>query len=193
MDPNYNPTQQQPGMWNNPTGSPMQPYPGGGLSSNQMNYALWGDRVLAALIDGGLILAAEIVLFIIIAVIGGMIGLVGGAAKSGGIVAFGWGFCCVGFFSIPVAMLIAGLYNKVFLISKRGYSVGQGVMKLKVVDANGNLIDTGKSVLRLLIQMGFSLVPFLPLISILFPLFDEPTRQTLHDKAVGTYVIKVGS
>jgi uncharacterized RDD family membrane protein YckC len=194
MDPNYNPTQQQqPGMWNNPMGSPMQPYPGGGLSSNQMNYALWGDRVLAALIDGGLILAAEIVLFIIIAVIGGMIGLVGGAAKSGGIVAFGWGFCCVGFFSIPVAMLIAGLYNKVFLISKRGYSVGQGVMKLKVVDANGNLIDTGKSVLRLLIQMGFSLVPFLPLISILFPLFDEPTRQTLHDKAVGTYVIKVGS
>jgi uncharacterized RDD family membrane protein YckC len=145
------------------------------------------------LIDGGLILAAEIVLFFIIAVIGGLISLVGAGAGIGEIAIFGWGFCCVGFFSIPVAMLIAGLYNKVFLISKRGYSVGQGVMKLKVVDANGNLIDTGKSVLRLLIQMGFSLVPFLPLISILFPLFDEPTRQTLHDKAVGTYVIKVGS
>jgi len=77
-------------------------------------------------------------------------------------------------------------------LSKRGYSVGQGLMKLKVVDAHGNLIPTGTAVLRLLCTVGLQFVPVVGgFLDLLWPLWDKE-RQTLHDKAVGTYVIKTG-
>jgi uncharacterized RDD family membrane protein YckC len=163
-----------------------------------MNYATWADRVLAAIIDGLIVLAGVIVLIIafwiissVILVIIGGIGAVGGekgAALSG---LLGGGLCCVAFVIFPLVSLGIGLYNKVYLVGKRGYSIGQGVMKLNVVTANGSFVPTGKLVLRLLVQIGFNLVPFLPILSILWPLWD-PQRQALHDKAVGTFVIKVG-
>jgi hypothetical protein len=42
--------------------------------------------------------------------------------------------------------------------------------------------------IRLLAQAGMGFVPFLPLLDLLWPLWDDH-RQTLHDKAVGCYVI----
>jgi uncharacterized RDD family membrane protein YckC len=92
----------------------------------------------------------------------------------------------------PVSYFVAGLLNKVYLVSKRGYSVGQGLMKLKVVDAHGNLIPMGTAVLRLLCTVGLGFVPVVgSFLDLLWPLWDKE-RQTLHDKAVGTYVVKTG-
>jgi uncharacterized RDD family membrane protein YckC len=88
----------------------------------------------------------------------------------------------------PVATLLVGLYNRVYLISQRGYSIGQGIVKVKVVDASGRLLSMGTAFVRLLAQAGMGFVPFLPLLDLLWPLWDE-RRQTLHDKAVGCYVI----
>lgn len=171
---------------------------GGAVSSAGVGgrpFALWGDRVLAALIDGGLVFAVIIVLYIVIGVVGGVLSGVAGSVNDdlGGLV--GSTFCCT-FFVLPaLSSLAVGLYNKVYLITKRGSSIGQGVMKLKVVDSNGNLLQTGTAVLRLLVQMGLGLVPFLGwvliLLDLLFPLWD-PQRQTLHDKAVGSFVVKEG-
>jgi uncharacterized RDD family membrane protein YckC len=99
----------------------------------------------------------------------------------------GTGFCCMlGLF--PLSTLLVGLYNKVYLVSSRGFSIGQGVMKLKVVDAQGRLLTQGTAFLRLLVQAGMGLIAFLSLIDLLWPLWDE-RRQTLHDKAVSSYVI----
>jgi len=63
-------------------------------------------------------------------------------------------------------------------------------MKLKVVDAQGNLISMGTCIIRLLATVGLGLVPVVGgFLDLLWPLWD-PQRQTLHDKAVGTFVIK---
>lgn len=171
--------------------------PAAGFPVGYMNYATWVDRVLAALIDGGIVLGAVIVLYIVISIIGAVFGglgaVISGAtgdqgAAAGGMM-LGWGFCCLAFVLMPVVSLGIGLYNKVHLVSTRGYSIGQGIMQLKVVTAQGDLVPVGTLVLRLLVQIGFGIIPFLSLLSILWPLWD-PQRQTLHDKAVGTFVIK---
>jgi uncharacterized RDD family membrane protein YckC len=80
------------------------------------------------------------------------------------------------------------LYNRVYLVSQRGYSIGQGVMKLKVIDAQGRLLSQGTALIRLVVQAALGFVPLLPVLDLLWPLWD-PYRQTLHDKAVGCYVI----
>lgn len=163
----------------------------------QLNYATWADRVLAALIDGGIVFAAIFILYVAISIIGLILGGVGmgvGSAISedaGGIGSLlGSGFCCIAFVLLPLVSLGLGLYNKVYLVGKRGSSIGQGIMHLKVVTADGSMVPTGTLVLRLLVQIGFGFIPPLPLLSILWPLWD-PQRQALHDKAVGTFVIKV--
>lgn len=156
-------------------------------------FALWGDRALAALIDGALVMAGIIVLYIIILVIGGV-----GSAALGAISddAAGFGMsatCCVFIVLPPVAAFIVGLYNKVYLISQRGFSIGQGVMGLKVVMGDGGPVQMSTAVLRLLVQMGLGVVPILGMVlavvNLLWPLWD-PQKQTLHDKAVGTFVVK---
>jgi uncharacterized RDD family membrane protein YckC len=101
------------------------------------------------------------------------------------------GMCCVMVLIFPVATLLVGLYNRVYLVSQRGSSIGQGVMKLKVVDVNGNLLTQGTAMIRLLAQVALSFVPIAgPLLDLLWPLWDEK-RQTLHDKAVGSFVLKM--
>jgi uncharacterized RDD family membrane protein YckC len=159
-----------------------------------MNYALWADRVLAALIDAGVALAFMIVLYVILILISFLLTMITGAtggADGGAGGLLGCGTCVLAFVLPPVSYLIVGILNKVYWVSKRGYSIGQGVMKLKVVDENGNLISMGTATLRLLCQVALGFVPVVgAALDILFPLFDDKTRQTLHDKAVNTFVIK---
>ncbi|MDT5296050.1 MAG: hypothetical protein QOJ76_2930 [Acidobacteriota bacterium] len=158
-------------------------------------FALWADRVVAALIDGLLVFAGIIVLYLVIAIIGGIGSAALGAVSenAGGI--FGTGVCCTFFVLPPLAAIMVGLYNKVYLISSRGASIGQGVMNLKVVMGDGGAVALNTSILRFLVQVGLGIVPFLgiflQLANLLWPLWD-PQRQTLHDKAVGTFVIKKG-
>ena len=164
-----------------------------------MNYALWADRVIAALADAGIAALVMLVLYVLIFVVMGvgttLIGAgesaVSGRGEPGGLAGlFGCSTCCLFFILPPISYLVAGLLNKVYLVSKRGYSIGQGLMKLKVVDAQGNLVSMGTATIRLLAQIGLSLVLYIGgIIDLLWPLWD-PQRQTLHDKAVGTFVIK---
>lgn len=166
-----------------------------------MNYALWGDRALAALIDIGIAILFMVVIFVVLWIIGFILsaisgGLISTETEAGGIVGilgiFGcYGICCVSFILPPVSYLVIGLLNKVYWVSKRGYSIGQGLMKLRVVDANENFISMGTATLRLFCQIGLGFIPVIgPMFDLVYPLFDDPTRQTLHDKAVGTFVIK---
>jgi len=87
------------------------------------------------------------------------------------------------------------IYNKIYLVGTRGASIGQGVMKLKVVDAAGESVSMGKAALRQIAAVGISLTPVLgtiaQIVDGLWPLWDGK-RQTLHDKAADAFVVKVG-
>jgi uncharacterized RDD family membrane protein YckC len=154
----------------------------------QMRYAEWIDRVLAALIDGALNVAVMIVLFIIFGTLTAASAGVGGDDNP-----LPGGILCIGMLITMISVFGLGIFNKIYLVSKRGSSIGQGVMKLKVVDATGNIPPMGTLLIRLLVQVGMSFVPFLSiflvLLDVLWPLWDEQ-KQTLHDKAAGTFVVK---
>ena len=149
-----------------------------------MMYAPWATRVLGYLIDSFLVGAFIFILYLLL---GGMLAGVAniGSGSAGG------GVCCLWIALALPAMLLVGLFNRVYLVSSRGSSIGQGIVKVKVVDGAGNLLTMGTAFIRLLAQIGLSLLPFGGLIDLLWPLWDE-RRQTLHDKAVGCYVINNG-
>jgi uncharacterized RDD family membrane protein YckC len=146
-----------------------------------MDYATWANRAIGYIIDSLLVGGAMVILYAVLA------GVLATLARGLGSDAAG-SMCCVSLLIFPLATLLVGLYNRVYLVSTRGYSIGQGVVKVKVVDAGGRLLSQGSALIRLLAQAGMGLVPFLPLLDLLWPLWDQ-RRQTLHDKAVGCYVI----
>ena len=146
-----------------------------------MNYASWGTRAIGYIIDS---LIVGVVVGVLWVVLGGMLT---GLARLGGENAAG-GMCCLMLALLPIATLVVGLVNRVYLVAQRGYSIGQGVVKVKVVDANGQLLTQGTALVRLLAQIGLGLIPLLSLVDLLWPLWDQQ-KQTLHDKAVGCFVI----
>jgi uncharacterized RDD family membrane protein YckC len=162
--------------------APVQPVPAGSYpAAFAAGYASWGNRVVGFLIDSLLVGVGMAVLYFLAAtVMAGIAGLAGRGAFRG--------MCCMFFFLFPVATLVVGLFNGVYLVALRGYSIGQGVVHIKVVDASGNLLTQATAFLRLVVRVGLSIVPFLPLIDLLWPLWDE-RGQTLHDKAVNCYVV----
>lgn len=155
----------------------------GGAVAVSANYATWMSRVVAYLIDFALVAVGMGVLYFVAVVFFGAIGALGHGGET--LATTG---CCFWIALFPIATLLVGLYNRVYLVAQRGYSIGQGVMKLKVVDAQGNLMTQGTLVLRLLGQVVISIIPVVGILDVLWPLWD-PTRQTLHDKAVGSFVI----
>jgi uncharacterized RDD family membrane protein YckC len=169
----------------NPSNSLPNPPPGPSL-----NYALWADRFLAALIDAAIVFFFAAILMTIVWVSGFAVTAATAAGQTNDQNLLGPTMCCCGtFVVVPISMLIIGLFNKVYLIHRRGSSIGQGFMKLRVTNTNGQPLTFGKLVLRLLIQVGFGFVAVVQLLDLLWPLWDIK-RQTLHDKAVNSVVIK---
>ena len=171
--------------------APPAPYPGGMPPAPGVpvwDYATWGTRVIGYLIDSLLVsMVLAVLLILAVTVFGAMIGL-GGSLGSDGLQGLGFTGCCCLFSLLPLAILLVGLWNKVYLVAQRGYSVGQGVVKIKVVDVRGQQLSQGTALIRLLAHVGLSFLPFGGVVDLLWPLWDE-RRQPLHDKAVGCYVI----
>jgi uncharacterized RDD family membrane protein YckC len=161
---------------------PPPPAPGAYAASPVVfDYATWGTRAVGYIIDSLLVGGTMAVLWLVVG------GLLTGIASLGGDNAAS-GMCCVMLMIFPLATLLVGLYNRVYLVAQRGASIGQGVMKIKVVDGNGQLLTQKTALIRLLAQVGLGLIPLLPILDMLWPLWDD-RRQTLHDKAVSCYVI----
>jgi uncharacterized RDD family membrane protein YckC len=167
---------------------PVTPYAAGMPAPPAFEYASWGTRVLGYLVDG-MIVAAVIGVLLVLAttVFAGVFGL-GNGLNSDSLRSLGGSGCCCLFSLFPIATLLVGLWNKVYLVAQRGSSIGQGFMKIKVVNAQGQLLTQSQALIRLLAHVGLNFVPFGGMIDLLWPLWDE-RRQTLHDKAVGCYVI----
>jgi uncharacterized RDD family membrane protein YckC len=146
-------------------------------------YAQWADRVVGYLIDLVLVGVGMGILYWLVV---GLFAMMAGLGSS-----VGGGMCCVMILLFPISTLLVGLFNSVYLVSQRGASIGQGVMNLKVVDINGNLLSMGTAFIRLIARVALGFVPMVgPLLDLLWPLWDEK-RQTLHDKAVGSFVLKL--
>lgn len=146
-------------------------------------YASWADRAIGYIVDSLFVVGAMLVLYV---VLGGFLGSVAALGGSGSGVA--GGMCCGMIVMFPIATLLVGIYNRVYLVSLRGYSIGQGLMKLKVIDANGQLLTQSNALIRLLAQAALGFIPFVGVLDLLWPLWDDRC-QTLHDKAVGSFVI----
>jgi uncharacterized RDD family membrane protein YckC len=147
------------------------------------DYATWGTRALGYIIDSLLVGGVAAVLYLLF---GGLLATM--ASGFGSRSNFAGGMCCLWLALFPIASLLVGIYNRVYLVAQRGASIGQGMMKVKVIDANGQLLTQGTAFVRLLAQVGMGLIPILPILDMLWPLWDV-RRQTLHDKAVNCYVV----
>src|SRR5882724_5825495 len=131
--PYSQPSQPGPGLSPAPSyasvtgaGTPGPPLPPGAV------YAQWADRVIGYLIDMCLVGAG---MFLLYFVVGGVLTMLSSMGSN-----FAGGMCCMMIVLFPLATLLVGIYNSVYLVAQRGSSIGQGVMKLKVVDINGNLL-----------------------------------------------------
>ncbi|HZU26575.1 MAG TPA: RDD family protein [Bryobacteraceae bacterium] len=151
-----------------------------------LDYASWGSRVVGYLIDNLIVLAVAIPIALVAGVLGTGAAAVGSLSRFGGN-AFGSSCCCV-LLLFPIIQIAFGIYNRIYLVAQRGYSIGQGVAKIKVVDAFGNLLPSSTLWLRLLVQVLLGFVPIVGILDLLWPLWDD-RKQTLHDKAVSSYVI----
>jgi uncharacterized RDD family membrane protein YckC len=171
-------------------------YAGGAPVAAVTDYASWAERAIGYIIDHLLVSAAlavigaiYLVLALTIGAAASAAGAAGGSDAASALAASSFSsLCCVLGVGFPVAALGVGIWNRVYLVSKRGYSIGQGIKRLKVVDAQGNLLTFGNALVRLVVQVVVQMVPLGGLLDLLWPLWD-PARQTLHDKAVNCFVI----
>ncbi len=92
-----------------------------------------------------------------------------------------------------IAMAI-GVAYEVVLIAVRGQTLGKMLVSIKVIRADfGGVPGAGKSVIRWIIPVAASWVPFIGfLVSLLvyISLLWDSNRQGWHDKAAGTLVVK---
>lgn len=136
---------------------------GGDRVGADMQYAGFGGRLVAILIDG-----------ILLSVVGSVLGLLVGSRP--GEAGAGSG----------INLLLGIIYYGYFL-STTGQTLGGRAMGIKVVDANGNVLPVGKAVLRYLASIVSAIILG---IGYLMMLWDSK-KQTLHDKIAGSYVVKV--
>lgn len=141
-----------------------------------MQYASVGIRFVAVLLDG---LIVGIPLLIISAILG--------------------------YFSTWLAAAINALgyllYEGLMLFYQNGQTIGKKVMNVRVISVDGQPLTMNKtftragvkavlSVLSSIRPPATSFLGILSLLDYLWPLWDV-NKQTWHDKAAGTYVVKV--
>jgi uncharacterized RDD family membrane protein YckC len=92
---------------------------------------------------------------------------------------------------LALSALIVITYGTVCIGSRRGQTVGMMAVRARAVDAtHGGGIGYGRALGRAVVEYLFIVVLFVPwVVDMLYPLWDG-RRQTLHDKATNTVVVK---
>lgn len=104
-------------------------------------------------------------------------------APDGGMIAGGLAVLGVG------VLLVAIIYFRA--LGRTGQTWGRKIANIRVIGRDSlQPIGVGRAVGRYAIQIVFGFVPFLPLLDVLWMLWDDQ-KQTLHDKVVGSIVVKV--
>lgn len=176
---------QQPGGQPPGYGQPGGYQPGGYGAAPAPAYASVGKRIVAVILDALVGLAAEIPGGIILGIGAGMLAA---SADSRGQVPSGEGgpaliVMMLGYAVAVLGGLAVGIYN-IYLLGKRGSTLGKGWMKIKVVDPTGQPIGFWKAFGRELIK---GLLAGVCIILLLWPLWDAQ-KQGLWDKVFNTNV-----
>ena len=159
--------------------------PSGWGTPPQGAYAGVGKRILAHIIDGFIIGLGAIPGFILMFV---GIGLAASTAGSSGQISNEVGAGALGIFMLAYGVIFLGvialwLYN-CYLLGRDGATFGKRLMKVKVLDAQGQPLGFGKAFLRELVKQALGGFCF---VLLLWPLWDEQ-KQGLQDKMFGTHV-----
>jgi uncharacterized RDD family membrane protein YckC len=94
-----------------------------------------------------------------------------------------------------VVLLATQYIYHVEMMWRSGQTLGKKVMKLKIIPLDPSRVLTRRDAAgRWAVERvaGF-VIPFFSTVDGLWQLWDQPYRQTLHDKAVSTIVVKVPS
>ena len=149
----------------------------------------WWSRVGAQLIDGIIISAVALVLFLPLGAVFG----VGFADDSDGTV---WAAIAGLILWTVCVAVIALLYAPIFMARTNGKTLGRIVLGIRVVRTSGERVTFGFALLReVLIKTvifgiaGSVTAGLAPLLDVLWPLWDEENRA-LHDFIVNTRVVK---
>lgn len=154
-----------------------------------MQLASAGARLGARIIDIVIMVVVAIVLIII-----GILALFGVSSEDSltdDETEIGFAFL----FGTWAVIALIGLLYEVVMIATRGQTLGKMMTSVKVVRADNGLVPGwGKSIGRWIIPAVLNFIPavgpFLSLLVYLSLLWDS-ARQGWHDKAAGTFVIKV--
>jgi uncharacterized RDD family membrane protein YckC len=162
---------------------PQPPPPGYGAPMGAA-YASIGKRILAYIIDGFIVGLGTIPGFILMFV---GVGLAASTADSRGQLSDDAAAGAVGIFLLAYVLIFAGvialwLYN-CYLLGRDGATIGKRLMKIKVLDAQGQPLGFGKAFLREIVKWALGSC----FILLLWPLWDEQ-KQGLQDKMFGTHV-----
>ena len=163
---------------------PQPPPPGYGAQMGGA-YASVGKRILAHIIDGFIVGLGAIPGVILIFV---GVGLAASTSTPSGRMSDDAAAGAVGIFLLAYAVIFLGviglwLYN-CYLLGKDGATIGKRLMKVKVLDAQGQPLGFGKAFLREIVKQALGGFCF---ILLLWPLWDEQ-KQGLQDKMFGTHV-----
>jgi len=166
-----------------------------GLAPGGQPLASFGDRLLARLIDGGIVGVVAIALFVAAYPIAfARLDTVqvddnGQITNLGPFLAT---FLLVYFGAIVLVLLGTYLYE-VELMHRTGQTVGKRVMKLRIIPVEpGRQLTRGAAAKRwATYQLLGTVVPLFSWLDGLWQLWDKPYQQCLHDKAASTVVVKL--
>lgn len=150
-----------------------------------MNYASFGDRLVAYIID---FVILSFVMGVIIVPFFGIGFLTGDFFREdmGDDPAAAFAMMGSMFSTMSILIIIPLLYDALMVASARQGTFGKNIMKIKVVDKNGGQLSIGPSIGRVLIKVVSSSACILLW---LWPLFNDKV-QALHDLAVSSFVVK---
>ena len=141
------------------------------------DYASWGRRVGAYLLDA-LVIAVPFIVIIVIAL------LAGDPEEDDGT----WGIIGIAYLLTIVAPFI---YFTVMHGREGGQTLGKRWVGIRVADdSTGRSIGYGRAFGRYAITFVFWLIVIPAILDYLWPLWDRK-KQALHDKVVGSVVVRV--
>jgi uncharacterized RDD family membrane protein YckC len=165
------------------------------LAPNGQPLAGFGDRLAARLLDGLILGAFAIVLFIpLFVIVNAVIGTIqvddrGQITNAGPVIVTflllygGW-----------LLLILAGTYiYEVEMMWRTGQTVGKRVMKIRVIPLQpGATLTRGAAAKRWAVyQLVGGVVPLFTYLDGLWQLWDKPFQQCLHDKAATSVVVKL--
>jgi len=149
-----------------------------------MNYASYGKRVGAYLIDSVILTVLFLIMYV------PLMNMVATAMQSSGAMPWDINTAAV-YFALALSLLV-GIFYFIRPTAKSGQTWGKRMVRIRVVDKNGNPPSLGQSWLRYAIGFGVEAVLLYILIGIiglLWPLWDAQ-KQAWHDKIAGTFVVE---